>query len=157
MGQSLPTSRIRVLVIEDCEPFRRSLVTTIQQHPELQVIGEVSDGLTAVREAQELQPELILLDIGLPSLNGMEVARQISRLCPRSKVIFVSQKSSSDIVHTALAIGAKGYVAKTDVGRDLLSAVYAVFRGEQVVSPSLAVCDFTHSKEKHTLDHPDRG
>jgi DNA-binding NarL/FixJ family response regulator len=100
----LPTSLIRVLIAEDFEPFRRFVVSTLQRQPELQVICEVSDGTEAVRKAQELQPDLVLLDIGLPKLNGIEVARQICKLCPRSKMLFVSQESSSDIVQAALAV-----------------------------------------------------
>jgi DNA-binding NarL/FixJ family response regulator len=152
----LPTPPTRVLVVEDFEPFRRSVVSIVQQQPEYQVIGEASDGVEAVRKAQELQPELVLLDIGLPSLNGMEVARQVGRLCPTSKIIFLSQESSTDIVRAALAIGAKGYVGKTDGTRELLMAVNAVLRGEQFVSSSLAGRDSTHAKDEHTSAHPDR-
>src|SRR5690349_15135899 len=71
-GYIVDKSPIRVLVVEDCEPWRRHFSTALQKQPELQVIGEVSDGLQAVQRAQELQPDLILLDIGLPSLNGLE-------------------------------------------------------------------------------------
>jgi len=142
--------------VEDFEPFRRSVVSILQQQPEYQVIGEVSDGVEAVRKAQELQPELVLLDIGLPSLNGMEVARQIGRLCPASKIMFLSRESSSDIVRAALAIGAQGYVIKTDGTRELLMAVNAVLSGEQFVSSSLAGIDSTHPKDEHTSAHPDR-
>jgi PleD family two-component response regulator len=81
-GGSLGTSSIRVLVVDDVEPFRRFVVSTLQARPKLLVIDEVSDGLEAVRKAQELYPDLILLDIGLPGLNGIEAARQIRRLSP---------------------------------------------------------------------------
>ena len=76
---------IRVLVVEDYEPWRRYYSTALQKQPELQVIGEVSDGLESVQKAQELQPDLILLDIGLPSLNGLEVARRIRKVPLRPK------------------------------------------------------------------------
>jgi DNA-binding NarL/FixJ family response regulator len=152
----LPTSLIRVLIAEDFEPFRRFVVSTLQRQPELQVICEVSDGTEAVRKAQELQPDLVLLDIGLPKLNGIEVARQICKRCPRSKMLFVSQESSSDIVQAALAGGAKGYVVKTDAGSELLSAVNAVLRGERFVSSSLAGIDFRDGKDEQAFAHPDR-
>jgi hypothetical protein len=98
---------------------------------------------------------LILLDIGLPMLNGIEVARQTCDRYPRSTVLFVSQENSSDIVQGALATGAKGYVVKTDVGSELLVAVSAVLRGEQFLSSSLANRDVSDSKDEYTADHPD--
>ncbi|HEV2731230.1 MAG TPA: response regulator transcription factor, partial [Terriglobales bacterium] len=126
-------SSIRVLVVDDTEPFRRFIVSTLQTRPELQVIREVSDGLEAVREAQELHLDLILLDIGLPGLNGIEAARRIRRCSPKSKILFVSQESSADVVQQAFSLGACGYVVKMDAGRELLAAVDAVLRDEQFV------------------------
>ena len=82
-------------------------------------MGEASDGLEALQKAVELQPDLILLDIGLPSLNGIEVARQIRSLVSESKIIFLTQESSSDVVQQALSLGARGYVAKIKAGVDL--------------------------------------
>jgi DNA-binding NarL/FixJ family response regulator len=99
----------------------------------LQVIGVASDGLEAVQKVEELQPDLILLDIGLPSLNGIEVARQIRKLSPKSKILFVSQESSADVVQGALGTGAQGYVLKSDARRELLEGVNAVLRGERFV------------------------
>jgi DNA-binding response OmpR family regulator len=100
-------------VAEDSGPFRRFLVSILGNRWEVQ---EVSDGLEAVREAQRLQPDLILLDMSLPTLNGIEGARQIRKLSPTSKIIFVTQESSPDVVQEALNIGACGYVIKTEVG-----------------------------------------
>ena len=98
------------------------------------MICEVSDGLEAVQKAEELKPDLILLDIGLPSLSGIEAARQIRELSPESKIIFVSQELSADVVQEALSTGANGYVFKTQAGNDLLAAVEAVILGKQFVS-----------------------
>jgi len=91
----------------------------LAQTDDLQVICEASDGLEAVHSAEELKPDLILLDIGLPTLNGIEAARQIRQLCPESKIIFVSQESDADIVQEALSFGALGYVVKTMAGVEL--------------------------------------
>jgi len=102
--------------------------------PDLQVVGEVSDGMDAVRKAAELQPDLILMDIGLPSLNGIEAARQIRKLDPEPKIIFLSQESSADVVQEALSLGAQGYVVKAMAAGKLLTAVEAVLQGETVVS-----------------------
>jgi DNA-binding NarL/FixJ family response regulator len=106
--------------------------------PELHIVGEVSDGLEAIRKAEELRPDLILLDVGLPTLNGIEAARHIRRLVQESKIVFVSQESSADVVEEAFRLGAKGYVAKTDAGSDLLIAVSAVLHGEIFASTRLA-------------------
>jgi DNA-binding NarL/FixJ family response regulator len=129
---------LRVLLVEDFEPFRRFSWTTLQK-TELQIIAEVSDGLEAVRKAQELQPDLILLDIGLPGLNGIEAARRIRTLSPQSRILFVSQESSADVIEEAMNSGALGYVAKTQAASDLLAAVEAVREGRTFVSNGLAV------------------
>jgi DNA-binding NarL/FixJ family response regulator len=97
-GDSLETSSVRVLVVEDSEKYRKFICSALGERPELQIVGEVSDGLQAVRTAEELQPDLILLDIGLPSMNGIEAARRIRKLSPKSKILFVSQESSADLV-----------------------------------------------------------
>ncbi len=127
-----------VLVVDDYEPFRRFVCSTLKARPELQIGDVASDGLEAVQKAQELRPDLILLDIGVPSLNGIEAARRIRELSPESKILFVSQESSADIVQEAFRLGALGYVAKTDAGSELLSAVSAVLRGETFASSRLA-------------------
>ena len=85
-------SKVGVLVVEDFEPIRRFVCSTLKKNPELQVIGEVSDGLEAVQKAEELQPDLVVLDIGLPSLHGIEAARRILKLSPQSKILFVSPR-----------------------------------------------------------------
>lgn len=100
----------------------------------MQIVGEVSDGLEAVRQAEELKPDLILLDIGLPTLSGLEAARLIRKLAPKSKIIFVTQESSPDVVRAALNVGALGYVLKVRAGTDLLAAVDAVLEGRHFVS-----------------------
>ncbi len=128
---------VRVLIVEDFEPFRRFVRLTLSTFPHLQIIAEVSDGLDAVRRAEELQPELILLDIGLPALNGIEVARRIRALSPQSKIIFVTQESDLDVVREAFSMGALGYVVKTGAARDLLTAVGVVLGGGQFDSSVL--------------------
>jgi DNA-binding NarL/FixJ family response regulator len=100
----------------------------------LQVIGEASDGLEAVQKAEELQPDLILLDVGLPTLNGIEVARRISRLVQSATILFVSLINDEAVVGAALSSGAKGYVLKLDAGRELLLAVESVLRGQRFFS-----------------------
>ena len=127
-------SSIRVLVVEDFLPFRRFICSILQQREDLEVICEVSDGLEAVQKAEELRPDVILLDIGLPTLNGIEAARKVRELAPNSKIIFVSQESSADVIQEALSLGAWGYIAKIHAGSDLLPAVDAVLSDKRFVS-----------------------
>ena len=121
-------------MVEDFAPFRQFIHSTLGKNPGLQVICEVFDGLEAVHKAEELKPDLILLDIGLPTLNGIEAARQIRQLAPDSKIIFLSQEFSAEVVEEALRLGAWGYVPKTRAGSDLLPAVEAVLSGKRFVS-----------------------
>src|ERR1017187_9273162 len=123
-------SSVSVLVVDDYEPFRRFVCSTLEKSQELQIVCELSDGLEAVQKAEKLQPDLILLDIGLPTLNGMEAARRIRKLAPESKIIFVSQESSSEVMQVALSLGACGYVVKAKAANDLLTCVEAVLLGK---------------------------
>ena len=132
-------SSLRVLVVEDFVPFWQVIRSTLAERPNVQVIGEVADGLEAVQKAELLEPDLVLLDIGLPTLNGIEAARQIRKLAPESKIIFVSQESSWDVVQEALNLGAWGYVLKERTANDLLPAVKAVLEGRQFVSFGLSI------------------
>jgi DNA-binding NarL/FixJ family response regulator len=134
----LQLSSVRILVVDDFEPWRRFASSLLRGKPELQVVGEASDGLEAVQKAVELKPDLILLDLHLPRLSGLEAARQIRKLAPESKIIFLSQESSDDIVQAALSLGAWGYVVKASAASELLVAVEAVLSGKSFVSGTRA-------------------
>ena len=125
---------VRILLVEDFEPFRNLIRILLEGKPHLQIVAEVADGQEAVRKAAELKPTLILLDIGLPSLNGLDVAGQVRELSPDSKIIFVSQESSPEFVQEALSLGASGFVTKTRVANDLVPAIQAVLSGGTFVS-----------------------
>jgi DNA-binding NarL/FixJ family response regulator len=129
---------VRVLVVDDYEPFRQFVCSTLGKIPRLRIVAQASDGGEAVRKAEELQPDLILMDIGLPSLSGIEAARRIRKLAPMSKVLFLSQETSGDVVEEAWRLGASGYVVKTHAGSELLAAVEAVLQGERFVSSGVA-------------------
>jgi DNA-binding NarL/FixJ family response regulator len=131
-------SRVRVLVVDDHEAFRRFICSTLGKKPGLEIVAEAADGLEAVQKAEELRPDLIVLDIGLPGLNGIEAARQIRKLSPDSKIIFLSQESSMDTAQEALALGALGYVVKTYAGTELLPATTAILEGRQFISAGLS-------------------
>jgi DNA-binding NarL/FixJ family response regulator len=128
-------------VVDDNEPFRRYVRAALSPKPELEIIGEASDGLEAVQKALELQPALIVLDIGLPGLNGIEAARRIRKLSPRSTILFLSQESAPEIIQEALCLGALGYVIKAHAARDLLIAVESVLGNKQFVSSTPKAVD----------------
>ena len=130
-------SSIRVLVVENFEPFRRVVCSTLEERPDVQIVAEVADGMTAVQMLHELKPDLVVLDIGLAGLNGIEAARQISSISPSTKILFVSQEMSPEVVQEALGTGAQGYV-KTDAGKELLTAVDSVLRGGTFISRRLS-------------------
>ena len=124
----------RILIVEDFPAFRRFICSTLGKSLDLRVIAEVSDGLEAVQKAAELKPDLILLDIGLPIINGIEAARQIRKLSPESKIVFLSQETSAEVVGEALSTGAWGYVVKTNAASQLLAVVEAVVSGTRFVN-----------------------
>jgi DNA-binding NarL/FixJ family response regulator len=120
-GNVLPVARI--LIVEDFPHFRKFICSTLAERLDLRVVAEASDGLEAVQKAVELKPDLILLDIGLPTMNGIEAARQIRKLSPESKIVFLSQESSAEVVEEALNTGACGYVVKARAASELLRAL----------------------------------
>ena len=133
----LATSSARILIVDDFEPWRRQVCSMLQTRPELRVIAEVGDGLEAVQKANELKPDLILLDIGLPNLNGIDAAYRIRQVAPDAGIIFLTQNSDRDLVRAAMSMGARGYVLKTDAGRELLPAVARVLGGHDFVSSGI--------------------
>jgi DNA-binding NarL/FixJ family response regulator len=109
----------------------------LHTRPELDVIAEAGDGLEAVQKAQELSPDLIILDIGLPNLNGLEAANRIRQVAPDAAIVFLTENSDKAVVQAALSTGARGYVLKTDAGRELLRAVAGVLGGDNFVSSGI--------------------
>lgn len=145
-------SSIRVLVVDDYERWGVFLSTTLLKQPRFHIIGEASNGLEAVQKAHELQPDIILLDIGLPMLNGIEASRQIREVSPASKIVFVSENRSADIAQEALSTGAGGYIVKSDAANELLPAVDALLEGKRFVSTSLAGHGLNGPPKQH-VDH----
>jgi DNA-binding NarL/FixJ family response regulator len=126
---------LRTLIVEDHDGLRALLRSLLENETSCVVIGEASDGLQAVQKAQELQPDLILLDLSLPKLNGMEAGRRIRKISPESKILFLSQEPAPEIVQSALSLGA-GYLLKSDA-KDLPAAVHAILEGRKFVSDRL--------------------
>jgi len=134
---------IRVLVVDDFEPFQAFVCSTLKKQSHLRVICKAQDGSEAIRQARKLQPDLIVIDVGLPRVHGIEAIRQIRKDLPESIVLFVSQNSDADVVQRAFDVGGTGYVLKAQAGSDLLPAVEAVLQGQQFVSGGLGEHAFT--------------
>ncbi|HTS04556.1 MAG TPA: response regulator transcription factor [Candidatus Eisenbacteria bacterium] len=137
VAEQAALSQLRVLLVEDHKPFLDYVSSSLRERPSTQIVSEVSDGLVAVEQATALQPDLILLDIGLPGLNGIQAARRIRKLAPNARIIFLTQESSPEIVHEALNLGASAFVSKSRCFKDLPAAIDAVLRGEIFVSNGL--------------------
>jgi DNA-binding NarL/FixJ family response regulator len=127
-------SSASVLVVDDFEKWRWVVRAALRARLGLHTFEEAADGLEAVQKAAQLQPDLVMLDIGLPELNGIEVARQIRSVSPESKVVFLTENCSCDLAEAALNSGAKGYVIKSAFAGELIPAVEAVLEGRQFLS-----------------------
>lgn len=125
---------LSILVVDDYEDWRRQVRLLFQARPEWRVVADAVDGPEAIQKAKELKPALILLDVGLPKLNGIEAARRIRQLSPTSKIVFLSADNSADVVQVALSTGAHGFVHKACAQCELLPAIDAILRGGQFVS-----------------------
>ena len=124
----------KVLLVDDFEAFRQSVCSMLLRTGKFQVIGQAADGLEAVQKAEELQPDLILLDICLPRLNGIAAVPQIRTVAPESKILFLTGLDLPEMVEEALSTGASGYVVKSEAGIELLEAIELVMQGRQFVS-----------------------
>jgi DNA-binding NarL/FixJ family response regulator len=132
-----PLLSVRILVVDDYEPWRAQICSMLQTRPEVRIVAESADGLEAVQRARELKPDLILLDIGLPRLNGIEAAKRIRQNVPSAQIIFLTQNSDKDVVAAALRTGAHGYVLKADVGSELFTAMAGVLDTDDFVSSGI--------------------
>ena len=139
---------VRILIVDDFQSWRNFVSTLLREDPEFQVIGEASDGLEAIRKSEELQPDLILLDIGLPRLNGIEAARRICAVAPACRILFVSENRCATVAREALSTGTctRGYVVKSYAADELLPALEAVVQGRHFVSSRFAA-EFGHREE----------
>jgi len=147
---------IRILVVDDFEPWRQKIRSILHERPELLIVAEVGDGLAAVQAAEELKPDLILLDIGLPKLNGIQAALQIQQVSAKSKILFLSENRSRDIAEEALRTGAHAYLTKSSAGSELFPAIEQVLQDKQFVTADLAGPDLIDLKHKHITDARDR-
>ena len=115
----------RILVVDDFAPWRDRLRSLLNVRPEWNIIGEACDGHEAIKKASEMQPDIILLDVEMSPLNGIEAAKVIHRRCPKSKILFVTQDGDDDIRNAAMHVGAVGYVLKMNAGHELVEVISA--------------------------------
>ena len=126
-------SAIRVLLVDDFAGVRECIRSMLGNHSDFEVVGEAADGLEAIHMAEKLQPDLIVLDLAMPRLNGLEAARRIRRLSPGSKIVMVSQECSAAAVQEAVRSGVMGYVRKVEMASQLIPAIEAALRGKRLV------------------------
>jgi len=128
MDQGMRKGAVRILVADDFAPWRREVRAILQARPEWSVIGEAGDGWQAIQKAEKLRPDLVLLDIGMPGLSGIQAAEDIQRISPGSKIIFLTQDGDVAVRRAALAAGARGYVLKASAVSELIPAISAAVR-----------------------------
>jgi two-component system response regulator NreC len=130
-------SAARILLVDDFLPWQSLVFSMFQSEPDLQIVAVACDGLEAVRKARELEPHVVLMDLGLPGRNGFEATRQIRSYSPTSKILFLTEHCEPDLIRAAFDIGASGYVRKSDANADLIRATRALLLGQHFVSRSL--------------------
>ena len=129
--------KVRILVVDDIEFWRERVSSMLRKESSFEIVCEVADGLQAVLMAEELRPTIVLLDIGLPRLSGLNAARWIRNLAPKTRIVFLSEQRDLEIVGAALKLGC-GYVLKSDATEDLVAAIRSAAAGEPFVSRQLS-------------------
>jgi len=127
----------QILLVDDSLPWQRFVREMFESEADLKIIATATDGSEAIQKARELQPDVILMDISLPGLNGFEATRQIRTLSPASKILFLSEHSSTDLIEAALQVGGSGYVWRSNCRSHLLTAITVILRDQQFVSRRL--------------------
>ena len=129
---------LRVLIADDHEVARKGIRSVLEDRPGWQVCGEAKDGREAVELANELKPDVLLLDIGMPNLNGLDAARQILSADPEARILILTIHDSEQVVREVLSAGARGFLLKSDAGRDLIAAVEALQNRRTFFTPKVA-------------------
>jgi DNA-binding NarL/FixJ family response regulator len=135
--KAIPMS-LRILLVDDHEVVRRGLTVLLRARPDWEVCGEASDGREAVEKAQKLNPDIVILDIGMPHLNGLEATRQIVKRRPETRILILTLHDSDTLVQEVLNAGARGFLLKSDAARDLVIAVEALRNNKTYFTPKVA-------------------
>jgi len=129
----------RVLVVDDHPVFRQGLISVLQQYPEFEVVGQATNGVEAVVKAGELQPDVVVMDIGMPGGDGVEATTVVQQRLPQVKVLIVTVSEKDDDLFAAIKAGAKGYLLKSASLLELIDSIRLVAKGEAIISPPMAV------------------
>jgi len=129
---------LKVLIADDHEIVRKGLRAILEGQRDLEIVGEAEDGRQAVAMTKELNPQIVVLDLAMPSLNGLEATKQIMKARPQTKVLILTMQEADPLIRDVLDAGARGYILKTDAGRDLLTAVEALRRNKTFFTSKVA-------------------
>ena len=134
----MPHKTIKIFLADDHTIVREGLAKLLEGEACLQVIGEAENGREAVLKVEELKPDIVLMDIAMPMLNGIEATRQIRKSCPETKIIILSMHSHERYISELFRLGASGYLLKSATGTDIINAIHAALKGETYLSPSIS-------------------
>lgn len=149
-------SKIKVMIADDHALVREGISAFLRMSSDIEVVGEASDGLEAIEVAREINPDVILMDIAMPRLGGLEATIELKKICPNTKILIVTQYDDKEYVNRLLKAGVSGYILKRAAGTDLIAAIKAVSRGEFYLCPALAsdVIDGYLGKKEITVEEP---
>ncbi len=131
-------SKIKVLVVDDHAMFREGVRSLLAGYDDIEILGEATDGKEAVEKTCQLAPQVVLMDIAMPVMGGLEATRRIQKECPNAKVLVLTQHEDSEYILSMIKVGAKGYISKTATASELVSAIRTVHKGESYLYPSAA-------------------
>ena len=131
-------SKIRVFLADDHQVFREGIHLLLDRVPDMEMVGEAQDGAEAVAKVSQLMPDVVLMDITMPGLNGLEATRQIKQKHPSIKVLILTMHETDQYLSAMLEVGVSGYLVKTTTSRELISAIKAVHQGDVYLYPSIA-------------------
>ncbi len=147
--------KIKVLVVDDHAIMRDGIRALLDLHDDIEIIGEASDGREAIEKARELAPDVIVMDIAMPGMDGLDATHRIRKKSPKAKVLILTQYNNKEYILSAIKAGAAGYVPKRALGSELVSAIRAIYRGDSFLYPSAATAlirDYLHQVEEEPYD-----
>ncbi len=147
-------NKIKVLLVDDHEIMRDGIRALLSLHDDIKIVGEASEGQEAIEKTQDLSPDVVVMDVAMPDMDGIEATRRIRKQSPKVKVIVLTQYDNNEYVLSAIKAGAAGYVPKRALGSELVSAVRAVNRGESFLYPSAAAALIDDYRRQAKTDEP---